>query len=72
MNELKLVIIDYGDPSVGMMGNQWEIRCPFSDKDPDDRELFRKSMIEIYGEYAEGKLSSYYSDEEDCFALSAF
>ncbi len=69
---MKLIITDWGDPSVGIWIISYEINCPFEKPDPDvilldddfnDLEWFRQQQIDIYKEYAQGKLTAAYDFE---------
>lgn len=60
-----LFIYDFGDTSVGMFPQEWAIPTPFDleDADAEERENFRQYMIAYYSEYANGRVTSYFSDE---------
>jgi len=69
---MKLIITDWGDPSVGIWAISYEINCPFEkpdsdvillDDDFDDLGWFRQQQIDIYKEYAQGKLTAQYDFE---------
>lgn len=63
MPQLKLIIKDHADTSVGIFESTYEIDCPFtSDADTDMRYYFAKFALSLYAEYAEGKVSCFYSD----------
>ena len=63
---LKLIIVDHADPSVGLLESRYEIDCPFdSDADVEDRKLFATEAISAFVEFAQGKLTYYYSDEKE-------
>lgn len=64
MPNLKLVIYDSGDMSVGFFPQTWSLDVPLSlDADKEERELFRKDALRLYADYSDGKLRSCYSDE---------
>jgi hypothetical protein len=65
---MKLYLTDLADPSVGMSQRTWEIDCPFDviEPYPEDIELgdwFKEQMINIYKEFADGKLLAEYDFE---------
>lgn len=61
MKELKLVIEDSGDSSVGIFPQTWVLDCPFlSDEDDDIKILFKEKITDIYSEFAEGRIMSYF------------
>ncbi len=63
--KVKAVVIDNGDPSVGIDPFFWEIECPFyGDEDEDNKEFFRKEIQKLYKEFAEGKIHVFYSYEK--------
>lgn len=64
----KLIVIDKGDPSVGIFEHSFEIDCPFfTNAEQDDLDFFREQMIKMYQEYSEGKIIAYYPHKEtDC------
>lgn len=57
---IKLVIQDKGDMSVGIFPQSWEIDTPFYDINDDGMNWFREKMIEIYSEFADGKITYTY------------
>lgn len=59
---MKLIITDYGDPSVGIFSQEWEIDCPFHESDIDNEglEWFKRDIINIYKDYCEGSIQAYY------------
>lgn len=61
----KATIIDYADPSVGLMQRDYSIELPFDlfDGDTDTREFFRTKIAELYSEFAEGKIVVHFQDE---------
>ena len=78
---MKLIITDWGDPSVGVFENTMEIDCPFERERDDffgeyqltEPQEFKEQMLNIYKEYANGKLTAAYDfelkykDEEHCW-----
>lgn len=67
----KLIVTDKGDSSVGIFPQEWIVDSPFSDnlskeeikEASDDLEFFRKSIIDVYKEYAQGKITADYDFE---------
>jgi len=61
----KAIVIDYADPSVGLMQRDYSVDLPFDlfDGDTDTREFFRTKIAELYGEFAEGKIVVHFQDE---------
>ena len=61
----KVTIIDFADPSVGLMQRDYSVDVPFDlfDADTETREFFRTKIAELYGEFAEGKIVVYFQDE---------
>lgn len=69
---MKLHLCDQGDESVGIFPITWEVDCPFekpdlsklfTDDDIADFEWFKQQQIDIYKEYAQGKLTAAYDFE---------
>ena len=61
---LKLIITDHACPSVGLFERSYEIDCPFgSESDIEDRKRFATEVIPAFDDFAQGKLTYYYSDE---------
>lgn len=69
---MKLYLCDQGDESVGIFPVTWEVGCPFekpdlakpfTDDDIADFEWFRQQQIDIFKEYANGKLTAAYDFE---------
>ena len=64
---MKLYIHDYVDPSVGSFPATWVIECPFEEpKDESDFEIaewFKTEQVDIFKEFAEGKIEAYYDYE---------
>jgi len=62
---MKLIITDYGDPSVGIFSSTYEITCPFEKDDTDDGDLdiFRSDGLRLYEGFAQGKLVAEYDFE---------
>ena len=65
MEEMKLIVQDKGDPSVGIFECSWEVECPFSQKDaePETLEFFREEIRKLYQEFAEGRIVCEYDFE---------
>lgn len=56
--KVKALITDKGDLSVGIFSRYWEVECPFyRDADDEEKEWFRKSIANVYGEFAEGRIT---------------
>lgn len=55
----KLIIIDSGDPSVGIPATYYELDVPFEVSKADEIELeqFADTIINIYIDYAQTKLT---------------
>jgi len=63
-NMVILTITDYGDESVGLRGQSWEIQCPLQrDDDHEMFEDFRKSAIAIFSEFTDGNIDAIYDYE---------
>lgn len=61
---MKLIIIDHGDPSVGIFPMNYEVDTPIDkDSDVDDRTWFKKQLTLLYKEFAEGRLTLDFEDE---------
>ena len=60
---MKLIITDFGDPSVGIFQCDHEIECPFVDINDENSEWFKTEMLKIYQEYAQGRLEAHYDGE---------
>jgi hypothetical protein len=60
-----LILYDAGDREAGIMPQYWEIPLPFEKDDVTEVEhdYFRKKMEEIYQEWSEGRLISWYTWE---------
>ena len=71
MQVKKLHIHDAGDPSVGIFPTGWEVDVPIyipnseelSYGDEENLEFFKSKMLEIYKEFAEGRLTAMYDFE---------
>lgn len=69
----KLYIHDTGDPSVGIFPTGWEAEVPIyipdshnmSEEDKESLDFFRNQMLEVYKEFAEGKLWAMYDFESE-------
>jgi len=59
---MKLIVTDYGDSSVGISPQSWNVDVPFN-KEDENLEYFRTSILNLYGEFAEGRLSAVYDFE---------
>jgi hypothetical protein len=58
INQVLLIISDYGNPKMGRFGHNWAMDCPFSsDATKEIKEGFAKSQIEIYKPFSEGSMS---------------
>lgn len=70
---MTLTIYDAGDWSVGIPSEHFEIDVPFYFPDVNkidayDKELlreFKESMLKLYQDYCEGRLSAWYDFEND-------
>lgn len=60
-------VSDAGDPSVGIFATSWEVECPFwkEDAEPEDYELFRTKLAELYSDYCEGRIHVYFNTDPD-------
>jgi hypothetical protein len=60
-----LFITDHGDESVGIFSQSFIIETQFENCEDDKEELewFRNAQIEIYKEYASGKVTAEYDFE---------
>jgi len=61
MQNIKAIITDLGDSSVGIPQTSWEVECPFNTDsiDANDKETldwFRNKLKELYEDFAEGRL----------------
>lgn len=70
MKQIKLIITDRGDPSVGIMEQSWVVDFPFvldpekiTTEDKLELELFRKEITSIYSDYCQGKCIAEYDFE---------
>jgi hypothetical protein len=62
---MKLIITDFGDPSVGIFSSTYEIPCPFDDDaDIDALVFFKDEIKKIYSEYADGKIVAEYDRDK--------
>ena len=50
MEMMKCVIIDIGDPSVGISPQYWEVECPFTFENSTERvrSIYRATMQEVF------------------------
>ena len=54
-----LIVIDHGDPSVGIWEQSWEIQCPFfEDEDQESKDWFREQIIGVYKDFCDGKCTA--------------
>lgn len=61
---MKLIIVDQGDPSVGIFSMVYTLETPVDkDTDSDDRKWFKKQISNLYQQFAEGRLTIDYEDE---------
>lgn len=63
--DVELVVYDAGDPSVGIFPCSWTVMCPFckDNTDKEELEFFRKAVLDLYKEFAEGRLTADYNFE---------
>lgn len=58
INQVLLIISDYGNPKMGRFGHNWAMDCPFSsDESKEIKEEFAIKQIEIYKPFSEGRIS---------------
>ncbi len=62
---MKLYIYHNGDSSVGILGEELEIATPFEkdELEADDLEYFKKSMLDVYKDFSDFKLTAMYDFE---------
>ena len=70
-NDMKLIITDHGDTTVGIFPQTWAIECPFDKQDSEFMEDFRADIMAAYSHYCEGKMSADYdfqliADRAEC------
>lgn len=54
---MKAIIEDYGDMSVGIQPQRWEVDCPFPQEELlDHKDWFSEQLANLYGEFANGRL----------------
>lgn len=68
MENIKALITDLGDSSVGIPTTSWEVECPFNKdsvdaNDKETLEWFRNKLKELYEDFAEGRLIVEYDFE---------
>jgi hypothetical protein len=64
VKQVLLVISDSGNPRMGRYSYNWWMDCPFlNDIDIETKETFAKKQVEIYKEFAEGKISYYFHEK---------
>jgi hypothetical protein len=56
---MKCIITDYGDSSVGLFPQEYEMDIPFQreDLDNDELEQCRNDIASFYSDYANGRIS---------------
>jgi len=61
----KATVIDYADPSVGIMQRDYSVDLPFEfdEIENNERDFFRRKLSELYGPFAEGKIVVHFEDE---------
>lgn len=70
---IKCIIIDKGDPSVGIFETTWEVDSPWNREDIEDEdaiserdlEWFREKVKDLYSEFTQGRVSAIYDFEID-------
>lgn len=63
---MNIVVSDQGDESVGLFGSSYTIETPISETDDiDEIELFREMVIDVYSNFAHGKVTAFYQWEID-------
>lgn len=68
---MKLIVVDKGDPSVGINPVSWEVDVPFTiskgefitPEEGSDLMFFRDKIIELYKEFCDGKCVATYDFE---------
>ena len=61
---MKLIVIDKGDPSVGIPATSYEVDCPFEDdKDRQELEDFKVLVLHLYSVFVVGKIELFYDFE---------
>ena len=62
---MKLYIFDNGDTSVGIMPTSFSIEVPFNQNEVDSETLewFKDGQLDLYKEFAEGRLIAFYDFE---------
>jgi len=61
---MKLIIIDHADPSVGAMPMKYIIDVPFGGvMELQDLKDFRDAQLEVYKNYAIGKVTANYDEK---------
>ena len=70
MENLKLIITDKGDPSVGIIEISWVVEVPFyidpknlSIDDKENLDFFRNKIRKVYSEFCDGRISLDYDFE---------
>lgn len=62
---IRLIIEDKGDVSVGIFPQSWDIETPFYDINPEGMEWFARKMVEVYSEFADGKITYTYTKNNE-------
>lgn len=68
---MKLIVIDKGDPKVGIHEAQYEIQTPFSNHDSgelyttskEEIDYFKNEIINLYKSFANGRVIALYDFE---------
>jgi len=62
---MNLIVIDHGDPSVGIPESQYIVPCPFEKEDAKEIDIqhFKTSIESSYDAYSNGRIASYFEDE---------
>lgn len=62
---MKLLLTDYRDGTVGMFPKHYDLDCPFEKDEVDkiDLDEFKNSIVQVYKEYFEGRISAKYDFE---------
>jgi len=62
---MKLYIFDNGDTSVGILPTSFSIDVPFNrnEVDTETLEWFKGGQLDLYKEFAEGRLIAFYDFE---------
>jgi hypothetical protein len=61
---MKLIVIDKGDPSVGIPATSYEVDCPFEDNtDKQELKEFKELVLHLYAVFCAGKIELLYDFE---------